>query len=150
MPWGDEIAVGKGPPNQWERHIVGACLLLFIGAVFFFRSVDKNGVPKKLALVVSFLGCAIAIALAMTIRSTSIDTGRAYVLMGGGWTWMFAGCCMSSGAVMSAIILHFTPDKYRMPPQSPDKATANTGGKAKLKTSSPSAKQRKKKKNKKR
>ncbi len=124
MPWGDELAVGKGPPNQWERYIVGACLLLFIGAVAFFRSVDKRGIPKKLALVVAGTGCAIAIMLAMKIRGTSIDNGQTHILLGGGWMWMFAGCSMSSGAVVSAIILHFTPDKYRVPAASADKGSA--------------------------
>ncbi len=108
MPWGDETGIGKGPPAQYERHLVGAALLLGIAAVAMFATARKSDKPGRAALAVSGLACAGAIALALVVRSAAIDAQIPHVLVGGGWMWMAAGASMSLGAVASALALRLT------------------------------------------
>jgi hypothetical protein len=108
-PWGDEIAVGKGPPSQYERHVVGAALLLFVAALTMARTARKDGKPGRFALAIAGAASLGAVALALGVRSTAIENQQAHVLLGGGWMWMSAGACMSIGAVVSAFTLLFRP-----------------------------------------
>lgn len=110
LPWGDEIAVGKGPPSQWERHVVGAALLLLVAALALSRTARENEKPGRFAIALAAATSLGALALALGIRSTAIDQGQAHILLGGGWLWMSAGACMSFGAVVSAFTLLFRPE----------------------------------------
>ncbi len=108
MPWGDELGIGKGPPTQYERQLVGAALLLFVGAVAMVLTARQGAKPGRFALAVASAASLGAIALALTVRSTATANDQAHVLLGGGWMWMAAGACMSLGAVASAVAFSFT------------------------------------------
>ncbi len=109
VPWGDEIAVGKGPPSQWERHVVGAVLLLLLAALTMTRTARKNEKPSGIALGIAGAASLGAIALALDLRSTALAREQGHVLLGGGWLWMSAGACMAFGSVVSAFTLRFRP-----------------------------------------
>ncbi len=132
QPWGDEISVGKGPPNQWERHVVGAALLLLLSALsitFTARKVEK---PGGVALAIAGLASLGALALALDLRSGALDKQQGHVLLGGGWLWMCAGACTSFGAVVSAFTLRFRPaelaQKSDAESQAASKAARPTSG----------------------
>jgi len=124
MPWGDELGIGKGPPTQYERQLVGAALLLFVGAVALVMTARKEPKPGRFALVVAGVASLSAIALALTVRSTAMSNDQAHVLLGGGWMWMAAGACMSLGATASAVALRFAK-----PVEPPTKVTKRVGNK---------------------
>lgn len=109
MPWGDEIAAGKGPPSQWERHVVGAALLLLVAALAISRTGGKSEKPGGLALAIAALASLGALALALDLRSTALEREQGHVLLGTGWLWMCAGACTAFGAVVSAFTLRFRP-----------------------------------------
>ncbi len=111
MPWGDELDVGKGPPSQWERHVVGAALLLLVAALTMTLTARNDEKPGGVALAIAGLASLGAIALALDLRSTALDRGHGHVLLGGGWMWMSAGACMAFGSVVSAFTLRFRPAK---------------------------------------
>ena len=111
VPWGDEVAVGKGPPSQYERHVVGAALLLLVAAFTMMRTARKNEKPGGIALAIACLASLAALALALDVRSTALDKEQGHVLLGGGWLWMSAGACTAFGAVVSAFTLRFRPAK---------------------------------------
>jgi hypothetical protein len=109
VPWGDEIAAGKGPPSQWERHVVGAALLLLVAALAISRTGGKNEKPGGVALAIAALASLGAIGLALDLRSTALAREQGHVLLGTGWLWMCAGACTAFGAVVSAFTLRFRP-----------------------------------------
>lgn len=109
LRWGDEAAVGKGPPGQWERQVVGAALLLFVAALAMTFTARKRERPGTFALVIAALACGGALALAMSLRAAALDNQQPYLLAGGGWTWMTAGACMGVAAVASALALLLRP-----------------------------------------
>ena len=108
MPWGDELGIGKGPPSQFDRQLVGAALLLLVGAIAMVMTARKGAKPGRFALAVSAAASLGAVALALTVRSTAMANDLSHVLVGGGWMWMAAGACMSLGATASAVALSFT------------------------------------------
>jgi hypothetical protein len=111
--WGDDPSVVNGPLNQWERHVVGAALLLLVAALavtFTARKVEK---PGGLALAIAGLASLGALALALDLRSTALDNNQGHALLGGGWLWMCAGACTAFGAVVSAFTLRFRPAPVR-------------------------------------
>src|SRR5690606_37716167 len=78
LRWGDEIAAGKGPPSQWERHVVGATLLLVIAAISMTatgrgKTSGEAAAPSTLALAVSALCGAGALGIALWLRSTALS-----------------------------------------------------------------------------
>jgi hypothetical protein len=109
VPWGDEASVGNGPPNQWERHVVGAALLLLVAAFTMTRTARKDEKPGGVALAIAGLATLGALALALDLRSTALDKQQGHVLLGGGWLWMCAGASAAFGAVVSAFTLRFRP-----------------------------------------
>lgn len=111
VPWGDEVAVGKGPPSQFERHVVGAALLLLVAAFTMTRTARKNEKPGGIALAIAGASSLGALALAIDLRSTALANQQGHVLLGGGWLWMTAGACTAFGAVVSAFTLRFRPAK---------------------------------------
>ncbi len=145
LPWGDELAVGKGPPSQWERHIVGAALLLLIAALAMSFTGKKDSKPTTRAILIAALGSLGAMALAMSIRQHSIADEQAHVLLGGGWMWMVAGTCMAVGAVASAATLRYLPSEAKK--ESPGKSVP-TPGSTKPKASSKARSKAKRKKRK--
>jgi len=124
MPWGDELGIGKGPPSQFDRQLVGAALVLLVGAIAMILTAHKGKKPGPFALAVSGSASVGAIALALTVRSTAIDHGQAHVLLGGGWTWMAAGASIALGASLSAVALRMRP---------PDASASHTSQRVKKK-----------------
>ena len=112
MPWDDDVASGKGPPAQYERHVVGAALLLFVAAFTMTRTARNDEKPGGIALGIAGLASLGALALALDVRSTALDNQHGHVLLGGGWLWMSAGACTAFGAVVSAFTLRFRPAKF--------------------------------------
>ena len=112
--WGDELAVGKGPPDQWERHVVGAALLLLVAALAISFTARNSEKPGTAALVLSLGGSLGALALSMSLRSKALDHEQAYLLVGGGWLWMTAGGCIALGAGTSALALLVRPKELEV------------------------------------
>lgn len=115
-PWGQELAAGKGPPSQWERHVVGATLLLAIAALAMMLTARGKGSgpvakPSYLAIGVAAL-CGLGAAfVALSVRSSAQSRGLDHVLLGGGWMWMLTGAAIALGATSSAAILR-VPSKH--------------------------------------
>lgn len=130
VPWGDDLAAGKGPPSQWERHVVGAALLLLVAALSMSRTAKNGGKPGGIPLAIAGLTSLAALALALDVRATALDRQQGHVLLGSGWLWMSAGACISFGAVVSAFTLRFRPEKLPAPaaPAAP-KSAPKTGSK---------------------
>jgi len=124
VPWGIDPSVGNGPPNQWERHVVGAALLLLVAALAVTLTARKVEKPGGLALAIAGLASLGALALALDVRSTSLDNQQGHALLGGGWLWMCAGGCTAIGAVVSAFTLRFRPAPAS-PAAKPDPAPAS-------------------------
>ncbi len=105
VPWGSELGIGKGPPSQYERQLMGAVLLLLLSALAMTFTARKQEKPGRFALCIATGASLGALALALTVRSTAIENHHVHVLVGGGWTWMAAGTCMSLGAAATAFFL---------------------------------------------
>jgi len=125
LPWGLELEVGKGPPSQWERHVVGAALLLLAAAITMSLTGRKDQKPGGLALGLAGAFTLGALGLALALRSGAIDRGQSHVLLGGGWMWMMAGGCISLGSVAGAFMLRFRP--VNTAPETASKAPARRG-----------------------
>ena len=110
LRWGDEIAAGKGPPSQWERHVVGATLLLVVAALSMTATArgKTSGAPpppSTLALVVSAGCAAAALGITLWLRSTALSRELGHVLLGGGWLWMLSGTALALGSTSFALIV---------------------------------------------
>jgi len=101
--WGSSTAVGNGPPGQWERHIVGALLLAGVSALFLFfvRTGGKGSFSRPAA--VSLAASAGALAIAVFLRFNASSTGFPDLVEGPGWSWMAAGCGLSTGCAIGAL-----------------------------------------------
>lgn len=110
LRWGDEAITGNGPPAQWERHVVGATLLLFLAAVASSLAGRKGKPVGLLAVLVSCAGSGGAVALSLALRSQAIDNQHVHLLAGNGWLWMMAGGAMSVGAAVSGLTLLKKPE----------------------------------------
>jgi hypothetical protein len=130
LPWDDEVASGKGPPSQYERHVVGAALLLFVSALTMMATARKTEKPGRVALAVAGAASLGAMALALSVRSTAMDHNQAHVLLGGGWLWMSAGTCMSVAGVVSAFTLLFRPAAASAGPETGAKPGPRSGPKS--------------------
>ncbi len=113
LRWGDELATGKGPPQQWERHVVGATLLLLIAALAMSftarasKSAKKQilaGAPSKLALTVSVLCGLASLLVGFALRSAAVERGLPHVLLGQGWLVMLAGASLSLASSSGALL----------------------------------------------
>lgn len=130
-PWGQELAAGKGPPSQWERHVVGATLLLAIAALAMMLTARGKGSgavakPSFAALGIAALCGLGALGVTLTVRSAALSRGLDHALLGGGWTWMLSGTAIALGATSSAALL-------RVPIKSTP-ATTSTGKSTKHKS----------------
>lgn len=110
LRWGDEIAAGKGPPSQWERHVVGATLLLIVAAVAMTATgrSKKSGEaapPGTAALVVSAMCGAAALGIALWVRSSALSRELNHVLVGGGWLWMLSGAALAMAGTSGAVLV---------------------------------------------
>lgn len=110
LRWGDEVAAGKGPPSQWERHVVGATMLLVVAAVAMTATgrSKSSGVaapPGTLALALSALCGASALGIALWLRSTALTREVSHVLLGGGWLWMLSGAALALAGTTGAVLV---------------------------------------------
>lgn len=108
MPWGNEAGIGKGPPSQYERQLMGAVLLLLLGALALIFTARKNARPGRMAIAIAGLSSVGAVGLALSVRSSALAAEHGHVLLGGGWVRMAAGAFLAVGAAASAATLSFS------------------------------------------
>lgn len=102
VKWGVSADIGSGPPGQWERHVVGAALLGFIGALALSIS-GRRGLPPALwARLVTLGSGAGIIVIAFVLRNDAFAEGFEHLIAGPGWTWMFAGGGLVSASALGA------------------------------------------------
>lgn len=105
VKWGTEAAVGNGPPGHWERQVVGAVLLVAIGAVILMAMGRRGAAPgwlaRGLATVLSLGGVLISVFL----RQSANNSGFTDLIAGPGWTWLFAGCGLTVAACLGGLLL---------------------------------------------
>jgi hypothetical protein len=111
VKWGVSADVGAGPPGQWERHVVGAALLAFTGALALSIS-GRGGYPPALwARLVSLGSGAGIIVIAFVLRRDAFAEGFDHLITGPGWTWMFAGGGLISASALGAFGIKPPDDK---------------------------------------
>lgn len=111
VKWGVEADVGVGPPGHWERHVTGAALLAFTGAMALTIS-GRGGRPPRLWARGITLACGAGIILiALLLRRDAFAEGFDHLIAGPGWTWMFAGGGLVSAAALGAFGLKPPVDK---------------------------------------
>lgn len=100
LVWGVDADAGKGPPGQWQRHVVGAGLLAFIAALSLSVSGRQGKPPSWTARGVALAGAAGIIIIALVLRADALRDFP-HLIAGPGWTWLLAG----GGFVLSATTL---------------------------------------------
>jgi hypothetical protein len=89
VQWGTG-AVRGGPPAQWERHVVGAALLVALAALAVWLGTRPGG--SRLILRAAASGFALAaLAIAFHLKSRAESLRLFNLIDGPGWTWLVAG-----------------------------------------------------------
>jgi hypothetical protein len=112
--WGD---IGKGPPAQWERQVVGALLLCLIALVSLASMGQPGSRRSKIARAVAVLAALGAVGLALFLRKDASDSGFTNLLTGPGWTWLVAGTGLCLAAAVGALPAHAAPPASRDSPK---------------------------------
>lgn len=113
--WGENPNLPPGPPGQWEKLVVGACLLAVIAALAISVSGRKRNPPTWTARGVAAATAAMVLVIAFELRSEALATGFAPDLLGGqGWTWLVLGGSVALGAALGTMAL-----KPPRPPRKP-------------------------------
>jgi hypothetical protein len=105
--WGVDSATGSGAPPQWERHVVGAALLLGIAALAISLSGRGGKPPSRPALAIALAGPAGALGLSLLLRSKAIGGQMPHLVEGPGWKWMSAGAVLGLCAALASMVLFF-------------------------------------------
>jgi hypothetical protein len=103
--WGSESGLGNGPPQQFERLVVGCLLLALIAAAALSWPSVRVGprgsrAPRRGAKLVAVAAAALVGAIAVTLRGRATSAGIPHVLTGAGWAWLLAGTAMILGAAL--------------------------------------------------
>jgi hypothetical protein len=105
--WGIDKAAGKGAPPQWERHVVGATLLLGIAALAISLAGRGGKAPGRIAIAVSTAGPLGALLISYILYNRAIDGQMPHLLAGSGWKWMTAGGILGLGAAVGSLLQLF-------------------------------------------
>jgi hypothetical protein len=100
--WGD---IGKGPPAQWERQVVGALTLCLIALVALAVMGPVGARRSWIARVIALVASAGAVAIALLLRKEAGDAQVEHLLEGPGWTWLAAGGGFSLAAAVGALAI---------------------------------------------
>lgn len=101
--WGVDPNLPNGPPGQWERHVVGAALLAFIGAMAISVSGRGHKPPSNIARGIS-LGAAICILIiGVMIYRGSQSSVNPEIIAGPGFMWMLSGAGLLLGAAVGTL-----------------------------------------------
>jgi hypothetical protein len=103
--WGADVRLGNGPPGQFERLVVGAMLLALVAAGALSVSGRGGAPPRLWAKGVATGAAALALILALTVRSRAIADGFPQVLGGPGWAWLAAGATGALAAAAASFLL---------------------------------------------
>jgi hypothetical protein len=100
VQWGTSSVRG-GPPAQWERHVVGAALLVALAALAVWLGTR----PGASRLVVRGAATAFALgalAVALYLRSRADSLRLLDLIDGPGWTWLVAGTGVAVAAALGS------------------------------------------------
>jgi amino acid transporter len=98
--WGD---IGKGPPAQWERQVVGAIVLCFVAVVALAAMGTAGTRRSAIARGVAVVAALGAVGLAFLLRKDAADNQFHHLLAGPGWTWLVAGAGFCLAAAVGAL-----------------------------------------------
>lgn len=108
--WGEDPNLPPGPPGQWEKLVVGACLLAVVAALAISVSGRKRNPPSWTARGVAAVSGALVVVIALELRSEALATGFVPDLLGGqGWTWLILGGSTVLGAALGTMGLKPPP-----------------------------------------
>jgi hypothetical protein len=111
LQWGADIDAGSGPPNQFNRHAVGAGLLATICAIALWASGRKGQPPSWVARGVAIGAAAGSLLVVYMVRSKAHSSGFPHLIDGPGWKWMLAGSGIMVSAAAGALALRPPPPK---------------------------------------
>jgi len=100
LRWGD---IGKGPPAQWERQVVGAVVLSVVCALCLAFMGMPGTRRSWIARGVAAAASAGAVLIAIVLRQDAVGSGFPQLLAGAGWTWLLAGCGLGLAAAVAAL-----------------------------------------------
>lgn len=96
------MRVRAAAPPQFERHIVGATLLVLIaGVLLFFAGKTRWSKPAIAAVACA----ASAQGIAWWIRSLALEAGQGHLTAGSGWLWLVTGTALSVAAAAGALFI---------------------------------------------
>jgi hypothetical protein len=89
VQWGTGSVRG-GPPAQWERHVVGAALLVVLAALAVWLGTKPGA--SRLIVRGAAVGFALGgLAVAFYLKSRAESLRLLTLIDGPGWTWLVAG-----------------------------------------------------------
>ena len=108
-PWGTDAAAGKGPPPEWQRKVTGGLILIGLAALLLTLS-SADGRRRWLTRGLAAAFAALAVFIALSIRSTAISGSFPDLIEGGGWRMFAIGSGLALANATASLLL---PNKKR-------------------------------------